>query len=176
MEINNRFKKIKIFLIDQHIFISSIYYNLINTYAYSYIIIGETEYTIKTKFSFSYPYFSITSNYELIDEEKKLNYYNIENSKTFINISCLNQYYVESMKDCAVKEKLKINSYNIQKNEYKEIIFNDCDLVLGIRLNNQKKDNLTEIYFLTMGLQAFNSKRYTQELQFTFISFLKQKK
>jgi hypothetical protein len=52
--------------------ISSIYYNLQKTYAYSYIKIGEPEYTIKTMFSFSSPHFSLMSNYELIDEAKKL--------------------------------------------------------------------------------------------------------
>ena len=155
--------------------ISSIFYNLRNTYSYTYIKIGDPEYSIKTTFSLSSPHFSMTSNYESIEEKNLFNYYNIERSSTFINVSCLNQYYVQTKNDIAAKEKFKINAYNIEDNKHKEIIINDLDFVLGVRNEYQKKENLSEIYFLTIGLQLFSSSKYTQKQQLTFIPLLKHK-
>ena len=156
--------------------ISFIYNALSNTYIYSQMKIGKPEYSIKTLFSFNSPYFCMLSNYELINEANLLNNYDIENSETFHNISCLNQYYVQSNKDIHAEEKFIINMYNLDDKSIKEFIIDDLDFVLGIRNINQKKENLTEIYYMTIGLQFFTSQRYTQEKKINFISLIKQKK
>jgi len=156
--------------------ISSIFNSLSNTYIYSQMKIGQPEYSIKTLFSFNSPYFCMLSNYELIDEKNLLNYYNVENSETFHNISCLNQYYVQSYKDIHAEEKFAINVYNLDEKSNKEFIIKDLDFVLGVRNIYQKKENLTEIYYMTIGLQFFTSQRYTQEKKIDFISLIKEKK
>ena len=156
--------------------ISFIYNALSNTYIYSQMKIGKPEYSIKTLFSFNSPYFFMLSNYELINEANLLNNYDIENSETFHNISCLNQYYVQSNKDIHAEEKFIINMYNLDDKSNKEFIIDDLDFVLGVRNINQKKENLTKIYYMTIGLQFFTSQRYTQEKKINFISLIKQKK
>ena len=156
--------------------ISSIFNSLSNTYIYSQMKIGQPEYSIKTLFSFNSPYFCMLTNYELIDEKNLLNYYNVENSETFHNISCLNQYYVQSYKDIHAEEKFAINMYNLDEKSNKEFIIKDLDFVLGVRNIYQKKENLTEIYYMTIGLQFFTSQRYTQEKKIDFISLIKEKK
>jgi hypothetical protein len=121
------------------------------------------------------PHFSMCSNLEPINTKNMLNFYDIYKSKTFKNISNLNQYYVQSMEDIAAKEKFIINAYDLENKKYKEIIINDLDFVLGVRNINQKKENYSEIYYIIVGLQIFTTSRYTQEKQFNFINLLKEK-
>ena len=153
--------------------ISSIIYDLKNSYLFSYIKIGEPEHSIETYFSVITPHFSMASKLELLDEKEILNNYNIISSKTFKNISCLNQYYVQSNKDIEARENFKINIYNSENKINKEITLNNLDFVLGVK--NQKKDNFSEIYFITIGLQYYTSSKYTQEKQFNFINLLKER-
>ena len=155
--------------------ITSILHDLGYTYIYSYIKIGEPEYLLKTNFSLMTPHFSICSNLEPLNSNNILKFYDIYKSKTFKNISCLNQYYIQSTKDIAAKEKFIINVYNLDNKKYKEIIINDLDFVLGVRNINQKQEKYSEIYYIIIGLQLFTTYKYTQEKQFNFISLLKEK-
>ena len=155
--------------------ISSIFTDLRKTYLFSYIKIGEPEYEIEVNFSLVIPYFSMLSKLELIDEEQLLNYYNINKSKTFENITCLNQLYVQSTKDIAAKEKFKINIYNSENKICKEIEINHLDFVFGVPNIVKKNDNFTEIYFITIGLQYLTSSKNTEEKQYNFISLLKER-
>ena len=152
-----------------------ILYDIGNTYVYSSIKIGEPEFSIKTNFSLTTPHFSMCSNLEPVNSKNLLNSYDIYESKTFKNISCLNQYYVLSTKDIAAKEKFILNVYNLENKKYKDKIINDLDFVHGGRNINQKKENYSEIYYIVVGLQIFTASRYTQEKQFNFIDLLKEK-
>ena len=139
------------------------------------MLIGSPEYNIKTIFSLNSPHFGMLSNLGQIDEDKLSSYYDIKKSKSFQNITCLNQYYIQSIKDLEAKEKFKIDVYDIENKIIKKIIINDLDFVFGVKNVNIKNENLSEIYFLTIGLQIFIPERYIQEKKINFIPLLKQK-
>ena len=146
------------------------------TYIYSNIKIGEPEFLIKTKFSLHTPHFNMYYTEEKKSEEEKNKIYDINKSKTFKNISCLNKYYVKSSKDIHAKEKFIMNLYNTKDKTFKEISLNNFDFVLGVNnINIERNKNLSEIYYLTIGLQLFSKNKYTQENQFNFIDNLKNR-
>ena len=155
--------------------ISFILSNLGNTYLYSYIKIGEPEYSLKTNISVTTPHFFIGSNLEPKSIINSLDLYDIYKSKTFKNISKLNQYYVQSVEDISAKEKFIINIYNSDNKNNKNQIINDMDFVLGVRNSFQTKHNYSEVYFITIGLQLYSTSKYIQEKQFNFISISKEK-
>ena len=80
--------------------------NLYNTYIYSNIKIGEPPYDIKTLFLTESGYYSLVPKLENIEVKNISNYYHINKSDTFQNISLLNKYYVLSKKDIAGKGKI----------------------------------------------------------------------
>ena len=147
--------------------IKSLYENLEKIYLYSNIKIGEPEFSLEIRISFQTPHFSMLYNEEKINNNNLNNLYDINKSNTFKNISNLNRYYVISNKDVHAEEKFKINLYDINNKNYKEIILNDFDFVLG--LNHYNKINFTKIYYLSIGLQIF-----TGENKFNFITNIKQ--
>ena len=155
--------------------ISSIFNSLKNDYIYSNIKIGDPEFLIETKFSLHTPLFNMFYIEEKITEEEKNRIYNINKSKTFKNISRLNSYYVQSNNDIHANEKFIMNLYNINDKTFKEIILNDFDFVLGVKSNKDKNKNLSEIYYLTVGLQLLSKKKYTQEDKFNLIENLKKR-
>ena len=154
--------------------ISSIFSYLENIYIYSYVKIGDPEYKLKTNISVIIPHFFLSSNLEQKIENNKL-VYDINKSKTFKNISRLNQYYVQSTEDISAKEKFIINITNLDSKQNKIFILNDMDFILGVRNSYQKNDNYSEVYFLTIGLQLYTPSKYSQEKQFNFIFLLKEK-
>ncbi len=155
--------------------ISSIFSYLENIYIYSYVKIGDPEYKLKTNISVIIPHFFLSSNLEQKIENNKLDVYDINKSKTFKNISRLNQYYVQSTEDISAKEKFIINITNLDSKQNKIFILNDMDFILGVRNSYQKNDNYSEVYFLTIGLQLYTPSKYSQEKQFNFIFLLKEK-
>ena len=148
----------------------SFFNNLYNSYLYTYIKIGEPEFIIKTLFSLFTPHFSISPINELIYDTKIANNYDINNSKTFQNISCLNRYYILSKYDIAAKEKFVLNIYNLDNKNISEIFLNDFDFILGVK-NDGFEDNINNTYYLTLGLKQKESYRD----KFNFVYLLKEK-
>ena len=155
--------------------ISSIFDSLEKTYIYSYIKIGDPEFLIETKFSLHTPHFNMLYIEEKKTEDEKNKIYTINKSKTFKNISCLNKYYVKSNKDIHAKEKFTMNLYDINGKTLKEIILNDFDFVFGVKSINDKNKNLSQLYYLTIGLQIFPINKYTQDNKFNLIDNLKKR-
>ena len=155
--------------------ITSLINSIEKTYIYNYIKIGEPEYLIETKFSMATPHLNMHYTEENITEEEKNKIYNINKSKTFKNISRLHKYYVKSYNDIHAKEKFKINLYNIKDKTFKEITLNDFDFVYGVKLNDDRNKNLTQIYYLTIGFQFLSKTKYSQENTFNFIDNLKSR-
>ena len=149
--------------------ISSIIYSLKKSYIYTNIKIGEPEFLLECKLSMGNPHFSM--NYIEVKKNEKNKEYDINKSKTFKNIKCLNQFYVQTNKDIQANEKFKMNFYDSEKKINKEIVINNLDFVLGIKY--EKAENLSKIYYLSIGLQIFNYNKYTQKNIFNFIYNLK---
>ena len=150
----------------------SIFNNLYNSYLYSYIKIGNPSFTIKTFFSIDTPHFSLIPNLEIFNNKNLSNYYHINKSTTFQNISSLNKYYVISKNDIEAKEKFIINGYNLENKKISEIILNDFDIVVGVKNNYEEiKKNETEIYYLTIGLKQLESYKD----KFNIVYLLKEK-
>ena len=149
----------------------SVINNLYNSYLYSNIKIGDPSYNIKTYFSIFTPHFELYPHLEIINKSNLKNYYNINKSKTFQNISSLNRYYVVSKNDIEAREKFMINGYNLENKNISEIILNDFVFVLGVNNSNKDYNNKTEIYYLTIGLKQLESYRD----RFNFIYLVKDK-
>jgi len=148
--------------------ISQIFNALEKSYIYSYIKIGDPEFSIETKFSLLTPHFFMLYNSEKNNVNKN---YDINKSKTFKNISCLNQYYVQTNYDIHASEKFKFNIYDINQEKNYEKILNNFDFVLGAKYH--KEENCTEKYYLKIGLQFYTPDKYTQMNKFNFINNLK---
>ena len=80
--------------------------HIYNINLYSTTKIGHPELIIKTLFSIGNRYYSIYPKLELNEEQPLPNYYNINKSDTFQNITNLNKYYVCSQKDIEQKKNL----------------------------------------------------------------------
>ena len=137
---------------------------------YTYLKIGEKELSIKTILSFQHSYLALIPNkYTTLNKSSNTNY-NFSESKTFKNITCLNEYLLESKNDILGNEKLKISLFNYKNNLSREIVLNDIKVVLGI--NDKYKEN---IYNLNIGLRVLieNSNKIMQD--YNFIYQLKQR-
>ena len=152
--------------------ISSIYNLLDNSYLYTNIKIGEPEHHIKTFLSMSTPHFSMSSELILLNDKEILNYYDINKSSTFKNISFSDNYYIESINDIIAKENFKLLSYDINNKKDKEIEINDLNFIFIVKNKNIKNENLTELFYLTIGLQIISDNKY----KYNFIHILKERK
>ena len=94
---------------------------------YTIINIGEPENEIKAILTMQSQYLSLVQNH-YIDKTNSYNKYNITKSSTFKNISCPNQYFVESNNDIFAEEKIKIKKYNYQNNIYSDIVLNNINI------------------------------------------------
>lgn len=139
---------------------------------YSIITIGEPEYKIKTILSFDYPYFYLIPNkfVKAINNSSFKNY-NYSNSITFQNITCLNEYILESKNDIIAKERFKIHVFNYKKNITRELVINDMNFILGI--NDNFKDN---IYYLNIGFRIISENDDLNKQNYSFIYQLKKRK
>ena len=137
---------------------------------YSIINIGEPENEIKAILTMQSQYLSLVQNH-YIDKTNAYNKYNITKSSTFKNITCPNQYFVESNNDILAEEKIKIKEYNYQNNIYSDIIINNLNIILGV--NKQYKDN---IYLLNIGFQIIIDNKNLEKEKYSFISQLKSRK
>jgi len=137
---------------------------------YSIINIGEPETEIKAILTMQSQYLSLVQNH-YIDKNNSYNKYNITKSSTFKNISCPNQYLVESNNDIIAEEKIKIKKYNYQNNIYSDLILNDINIILGV--NKQFKDHT---YLINIGFQIIIDNKNSEKEKYSFISQLKSRK
>ena len=138
---------------------------------YSKIKIGEPLFEIKTLITVKDPYFSLTPNkFNNIIYNSNLNY-NFTNSQTFKNITCLNEYLLESRNDIIAEERFKLNIFNYKKNTNTEIFLNNMNFVLGITDNYKEK-----IYNLNIGLRILTENTNRANQNYSFIYQLKEKK
>ena len=137
---------------------------------YTIINIGEPENEIKAILTMQSQYLSLVQNH-YIDKTNSYNKYNITKSSTFKNISCPNQYFVESNNDILAEEKIKIKKYNYQNNIYSDIVLNNINIILGV--NKQYKDNT---YLLNIGFQIIIDNKNLEKEKYSFISQLKSRK
>ena len=151
--------------------ISTIIDSIKRSYIYANIKIGEPEYILECKFSLHTPHFAMLYNEQKLNEDEKNKNYHIKKSKTFKNITCLNQFYVQTNKDIHANEQFKMDLFSIDNKQNKEIIINNLDFVLGVKYHIKK--NYTEVYYLSIGLQIFTTNKYIQRNQFNFITNLK---
>ena len=138
---------------------------------YSKIKIGEPLFEIKALITVKDPYFSLTPNkFNNIIYNSNLNY-NFTNSQTFKNITCLNEYLLESRNDIIAEERFKLNIFNYKKNTNTEIFLNNMNFVLGITDNYKEK-----IYNLNIGLRILKENTNRANQNYSFIYQLKEKK
>ena len=140
--------------------------NLFDTYLFSNIKIGQPQSNIKVLFSTDTYYFSIIPKLENILENNMSNYYQINKSETFQNISSLNKYYVLSKNDIRAKEKFIFNSLNLENMESNEIIINDLDFILGVKSKYIEINNTIDVFYLNVGLELI----YSQKEKYNLIS------
>ena len=138
---------------------------------YSIINIGQPEYKIKTILSFDNPYFSLIPNKYINKDNNYNEIYNFSNSITFKNVTCLNEYLLESKNDIIAEERFKLQSFDYQKNISREMILNNMKIILGI-INNNYKDN---IYYLNIGFRILIDNTNNNKENYSFIYQLKQK-
>ena len=146
--------------------------NLYKSYLYSYTKLGEPEFIIKTLFLSENKFYFISPMLEQINENDLVNYYNFSKSNSFQNISLLNKYYVLSKNDIAAREKFIYEIYNLEKKMKEEININNLDFILGVKSNNMERKNITDIYYLNIGLDILSS----QNEKYNFINLLKERK
>ena len=97
---------------------------------YSIINIGDPLFEIKTILSIQNPYFALTPNIFINKNYNSNLNYNFTKSKTFKNITCLNEYFIESTNDIIAEERFKITIFDYKKNKSSEIFLNNMNFVL----------------------------------------------
>ena len=138
---------------------------------YSIINVGDPLFEIKTILSIQNPYFALTPN-KYINKNYNLNLnYNFTQSKTYKNITCLNEYLFESKNDIIAEERFKITIFDYKKNITGEILLNNMNFILGI--TDKYKEN---IYNLNLGLRSLIDAKDKNKHNYTFIYQLKMKK
>ena len=136
---------------------------------YTTIEIGEPIYEIKTIFSMQNEYFALIPN----KYNSNISYtnYNYTKSKTFKNISCLNEYLFESRNDSLVQEKFVLQKFDYKNNISNELIINDFNTIFGY--NEKYKNNE---YYLNIGLKIIMVYKNIEKRAFNFIYQLKEKR
>ena len=142
--------------------------DFIFSYYYTTMKLGEPEASIYSYVS-SKSLFSMAKSLKIKYENELQEYYDITSSKSFQNISCLEYTFVSSEKDIHAKEKFFFNSFNNRTKEYKEIIINELDFVLGVKLINSKE----EIYYMNIGFPVIKTNSIRDK--FNIILQLKEK-
>ena len=120
--------------------------------------------------SMSHPFFALTPIH-FVDKENNFDTrYNYKESKSFINITCPQKFFVESKNDIKAKEMLKLTLFNFKSNKYSEKVIDDMDIILGV--NDQYKENP---YFINLGLELLRTNKYIEKQEYNFIYQLKSK-
>ncbi len=147
--------------------------DLAQTNLYSKINIGEPSQEIKTFLSMHHSFFSITQNHL----SKRINdfntHYDMKKSISFKNVSSNVRNLEDTKYDSIAKEKIELNVYNSEKKDYYNISVDDMIFIYND--NNNKNNNLANLYYLNIGFQIINQKKYKEREQFNFINQLKKK-
>ena len=140
---------------------------------YSKINIGEPLYEIKAFLSVQHSYFSINKDYLSKNINDFFTHYNIKKSNSFKNVSTNISILGNINYDSVATEKFELNIYNYIKKEYYNISLDDMIIIYN---DNDKNDqNILNTYYLNIGFQIINQKKYKEREQFNFINQLKKK-
>lgn len=134
------------------------------------INIGDPEYEILSVLSIQNDYLALIPNKTSINENNSTTKYNYINSKTFKNITCLNEYLCESRNDIIAQENFKIKTFNYLINKNGETILNDFNFILGINDKYKNKE-----YYLNIGLKMIMQYKNKEKRDYNFIYQLKGK-
>jgi len=146
--------------------------DLANTNLYSKISIGDPSYEVKAFLSVQHSYFSITPNHITKNINEFSSHYNITKSNSFKDITNLNKRKLfDSKYDGVAKEKFKLNIFNYKKKEYYNISIDDMIIIF----NDNHNKNKTNSYYLNIGFQIVNEKKYKEREQYNFIYQLKKR-
>ena len=140
---------------------------------YSKINIGEPLYEIKTFLSVQHSYFSINKDYLSKNINDFFTHYDIKKSNSFKNVSTNVRILGNTNYDSVAKEKFELNIYNYKKKEYYNISINDMIIIYND--NDKKGQNISNTYYLNIGFQIINQKKYKEREQFNFINQLKKR-
>ena len=147
--------------------------DLAQTNLYSKINIGEPSQEIKTFLSMHHSFFSITQNHL----SKRINdfntHYDMKKSISFKNVSSNVRNLEDTKYDSIAKEKIELNVYNSEKKDYYNISVDDMIFIYND--NNNKNNNLANLYYLNIGFQIINQKKYKERENFNFINQLKKR-
>ena len=146
-------------------------HNLRERGLYSKMYAGEPSCEIITAISTSHHYFALTpthfANKDIILNSK----YDFKKSKSFRNISCQNDYFIESIEDIKAAETFKIKIYNFKTKKYNEKILKDMNIIVGIN-----KQYINNSYYANLGLELITKKgKYKDDNNYNFINQLKSR-
>ena len=146
--------------------------DLANTNLYSKINIGDPSYEIKAFLSVQHPYFSITPNHITKNINEFSSHYDITKSNSFKDITNSNRRKLfDSKYDGVAKEKFKLNIFNYKKKEHYNISIDDMIIIYNEDYNHNKINS----YYLNIGFQIVNEKKYKEREQYNFIYQLKKR-
>jgi len=137
---------------------------------YTIMNIGDPASKLKTLFSSQNEYFRLIPNKKANQNNTDMKY-DYTKSKTFKNITCLNEYIFESRSDILAHEKFSIKAINYQNNINKEIILDDFNMILGVNSKYQSNE-----YYISLGLKMIMEYKNLNKKEFNFIYQLKEKK
>ncbi len=147
--------------------------DLAHSNLYSKIIIGEPSYEINTFLSVQHSYFSITPNHISKNVNDFNSHYNLLTSNSFKNITTNCRNLIDTNYDSVAKEKFELNIFNYLKNERYNVSIDDMIFIYNDDIkNNGKKENN---YYLNIGFQIINKKKYKERENFNFIHQLKKR-
>ena len=136
--------------------------------------IGEPAYEIHTFLSVQHSYFSITPNTLSKNANEFYTHYDISKSNSFKNITTNGRNLIDTNYDYVAKEKIELNIVNYEKKERYNISVDD--MIFIYNENTKNKDNKEKIYYLNIGFQIINQKKYKERENFNFIHQLKKRK
>ena len=146
--------------------------DLANTNLYSKINIGDPSYEIKAFLSVQHSYFSITPNHITKNINEFSSHYDITKSNSFKDITNSNRRKLfDSKYDGVAKEKFKLNIFNYKKKEHYNISIDDMIIIYNEDYNHNKINS----YYLNIGFQIVNEKKYKEREQYNFIYQLKKR-
>ena len=146
--------------------------DLANTNLCSKITIGEPSYEIKAFLSVQHSYFSITPNHITKNVNEFSSHYDITKSNSFKDITNSNRRKLyDSKYDGVAKEKFKLNIFNYKKKKHYNISIDDMIIIY----NDDYKLKKSNSYYLNIGFQIVNEKKYKEREQYNFIFQLKKR-
>ena len=146
--------------------------DLAHSNLHSKISIGEPSYEIIAFLSVQHSYFSITPNHFSKNVNDFLSHYDILKSNSFKNITTNGRNLIDTNYDSVAKEKFEINMFNYLKNERYNRTIDDMLFIYNDDIKN--KNNKESNYYLNIGFQIINKKKYKEKENFNFIHQLKK--